>query len=242
MALLQDKTRAPILQADTRFRHHDTRAKTHIVGLDKRHHHTIGVSRCQIDRAAFGRNAVSWISRRTQIDLVCASREIVWIEQLLHRRVHRLGIGDIAVGVDQRQFHRLDLQMQGIHRIHRMRRQSFVAQNSEGDKRSEPLAIRWYFMQRVFAVVLTRRANPVALMCGEILYPQLRPMRYRVGGHPLSQIPPVESSARRLRDLLQSLRLRWTGKFLARLRRLPPRHKRLSKTRVFAQDLRLRSP
>ena len=242
MSLLQHKARAPVLQADSRARHDHAGTKALVIGLDKGDHHAAVVGGRQIDCPAPLWHAVARLPRRIHINQRRACCQIRRIEQIRNRDIHRLRIGDKAIGVGQCQLDGLDLHMQAVGRVRRMRRQVFVVENAQGDQRRQALPIGGNFVQSVAAVVLARGADPIALVRRQIVGVKLCAVRCRGGGHLLGQVATVIGLALRLGNPLQRPRLVGTGKFLTRLRNSPPRHKGLGKTRHLGQDLRLPRP
>src|SRR6202030_1557558 len=108
MAILQRKAGAAVLQADAGAGDHDAGSKSHVIGLNERHHHAALVGSGEIDRTRRRWLAMPEVLRAGTIDQPCAARKIAPVEQLSRGHGHGAGIGDITIRVGEGKLHRFD--------------------------------------------------------------------------------------------------------------------------------------
>ncbi len=113
---IKHKAAAAVLQTDASIRHHHARSKPHIVRLNKRHHHAAGIGGGEVNSPALRRFTVDKIRGLIRIDQRRARLQVIVAEQPFRRKFQMIFIGDIAIEIRQRQFHRFNRQVQRLYR------------------------------------------------------------------------------------------------------------------------------
>ncbi len=112
MSRLEREADAAVLQRDAGTGNDDARSETLVVGLDERHHHPAVIRRREADRAAGPRFAMAGITGAIGIDQLRTLAQIRLVEKRLGCQSHRIDVGQMSIDVGQRQFGRLDREMQ----------------------------------------------------------------------------------------------------------------------------------
>ncbi len=223
MPRLDDEGAAAVLQRDA-LDHH-AGAEAHVVRLDVGDHHSRGVRRGQVHRAALGRRAVAEILRPAHVDQLGARLQILLVEKLLRLHFgHVLDVGHVAPGVGEGDLQRLDLQVQAVGAVHGVRADVEVLQHPEGHQRDDALAVGRNLVQGVAAIVHLERLHPVGLVGGEVGGAHDAAVLLRVRLELLRELAAIERLAPAGGDLLQDLGVRRELEALAGARRAAAGH------------------
>jgi len=142
--------------------------------------------------------------------------QIVVAEQALRIQVACRGITYVALRIGVGEFHRLDLQMQALHRIRLKACQIELTQDSQRDLRRDPLAIRRNLVQRLPVVVQFERRHPLRLVRGQIIRRHGTPLVGGMGGDGSGQLASIERFTPGGGDRLQCARLIFKAEDLPR--------------------------
>ncbi len=112
-----------------------------------------------------------------------AASQVFLVEQIRALHAHRVGIRHVLVDVGERELHRLDLQVQAVGGIHGDRAKVEVLEYAERHLRRDALPVGRNLVQRVAAVVLGERLDPVDGVRGEVIHRHCAAMRAGMRGH-----------------------------------------------------------
>ncbi len=166
------------------------------------------------------------------IDERRARLQIMVAQQLFGRKLHVRFIRHVAVEIRQRQLHRLNGQMQGLHGIRVMVLNAALLQNAERNQRGDPLPVRWQLLHRTAGEVTRQQIHPVHTMIRQILSRQMGAVRFGEGGNFLRQLAPVKRLAVGFCNQLQRVRLRRVTEDLPHARRTAFRREAVAKARL----------
>ena len=160
-ACIEAESVATVLQADAKLRLHTTRAKTHVIALDKAHHHAVFISRAQVNGAALDRVTCAEVLRFFHVDEFCTRCQVSRIEHLRGSHLHTRRLGHVFVSVCKGQLHGFNLQMLRVHTIDWQTGKVKLPQNAQRNQRRNALPIGRNLVQGVATVVLANRLDPL---------------------------------------------------------------------------------
>ena len=238
---VQGETRAAILQADARARHHYAGTETHVVRLDKRDHHAALVSRRKIHGAARLRRAVQWVLRLLA-DQRRAVTQVSRVEHVLGGDAHVVIIGHMLIEVGQRQLHRLQHRVHGFSAVHGLVANAQRFEHAQPRECGDALAIGWQLVDHRAGVRHRQGVDPVHAMVRQVIKAHDAAIGIGVVDHRLRQLAAIERLTLGLSNQLQRFRVIPERDLFASLRRLAALQKALGKTRLILEQRRTPTP
>ena len=113
----------------------------------------------------------------------------------------------MLVEIGEREFHRLDLQVQAVHGIHRNSPDIEVLEYPKRHLGRDTLPIGRNLVESIAAIILRERLDPIRDMRGEISVRHRPAMLSRVRHHAFREVAPVERFALGLGNALQGPRM-----------------------------------
>ena len=203
-----------------------------------------GVGRGEVDGAALRRLAVAEILRALRIDQLRPRLQVFLVEQRLRAHVHVVDVGHVAPAIGEGELHRLDLQVQAVGAVHRVRAQVEVLEDAERDQRHDALAVGRDLVQRVAAVVHLERLHPVGPVRREVGGAHRAAVLLRRRLDLCGELAAIERLALRGGDLFQRRGMFLEDEPFSGARRAAARQERLGEAGLVLQlgDLRLPLP
>ncbi len=164
------------------------------------------------------------------------------MQELFRLERHVVDVRDIGERVGEGELHRLDLQVHALDRVDRHRRDVEILEDAERDQRDDALAVGRDLVQRVAAIVLLERPDPVVLVRREVRGAHRRAVLLRERLDFLGELAAIERFAARRGDLLERRRVLGQLEHLAHRRRLAAGQERLGEAGMNLELGRLRRP
>src|SRR6266704_5106855 len=230
---------ATVLQCYARARYHHVRTETVRVGLDQADHHALLICRTEVDGASCQRFA-----RLGEQSLVADQRappgSILPGKEFPGGDGDTLGIGDVALGIDESQLHGLQLQVVAFRRFTRELLQIEAFKDVESDERGETLSIGRELPHVVPPAGGADRLYPRAAVLREVVEGEEAASLSGEGGNRLGDFSMIKGFNIRLGKQAERARKVGIAPELTNLRHTTTRGKYSSKaSELFAMQFRM---
>ena len=236
MAGRQREAGAAVLQADAGAGHDDAGAEAHEIRLDERHHHAVRIRGGEVDRAARLRRAIGGEAGPAPVDQARPPGQVIRRQQRGRIERHVAGLGDMLVGIGQRQLGRFDGEMHRLDIVDRIGADAEISKNAEGDQGDDALAVRRDLVHGSAGELLRQRADPVGPVRAKIVERQNRAMPGGVGGDLLGNRAAIEALAFGLDDRFERRCQRRIAEALAGLGCAALRQEGVGEARLLAEQ------